>query len=480
MSYSWPEQSLASYADWAFTGGQGTTIVQSAGDSGAGMQDFEVKTNSGPDEMSLYLPTSAISPQTVMVGGSVLTPLGNSFLETAWGAGDDSFLGHEDKHASSGSDGGGSGGGYSLFLPRPAYQVSSPAVRQNQSLFPASSRGMRVGPDLDMSSKPGIVVLTYDPDSNRYKWSEHDGKADPIGGTSLAAPTFAAAMALVGQVRAAAGRPALSSIDTLNFLYQAPASAFRDIVQGNNGYPALPGFDLASGLGAGTPALWNYLANASYGTVTTLALDQAAVVGGQTVTLTATVAANGKMPVGTVTFFNGNNVIDTATLDAQGRATLHLTADRLGVQPLSALYAGQGLFAGSASGVVPLQVNPISTISTLTASPAPSRRSVALTATVFATPSTPGGTVFFLDGGRPIGSAVLDARGQATLITKFRTRGVHQVTVVYAGQGMFAESSATVTVRIGRGGRLQLTPARGRAVTRSAVVPDAHALHRWT
>ncbi len=190
--------------------------------------------------VSEYKPMAAVSQNEVMVGGTTMsTSKGAVTGEVAWGHGMDSYRTSNVK----GTHGGG-GGGYSRYNPRPEYQQDSAAVAANQSQFPSASAGMRLGPDLSMMSMPGIETLRFGltkqevaagatvPD--HYYWYDD-------GGTSLSAPLFAGLMAIVAQGRQQAGLSPLSSLDTLNFLYQAPAADFNDITKGNNGYPALPG-----------------------------------------------------------------------------------------------------------------------------------------------------------------------------------------------------------------------------------------------
>ena len=60
-----------------------------------------------------------------------------------------------------------------------------------------------------------------------------------LGGTSAAAPMWAARSAIAGLKVSA------------DLLYRpAPPIRFRDITTGNNGLPATPGFDLVSGRGS--------------------------------------------------------------------------------------------------------------------------------------------------------------------------------------------------------------------------------------
>jgi hypothetical protein len=76
-----------------------------------------------------------------------------------------------------------------------------------------------------------------------------------VGGTSDAAPQWAALTAIVDQGRALAGQGSLDGFtQTLPALYKLPSSDFHDIVSGNNfgapQYWAGPGYDLVTGRGS--------------------------------------------------------------------------------------------------------------------------------------------------------------------------------------------------------------------------------------
>jgi streptogramin lyase len=76
-------------------------------------------------------------------------------------------------------------------------------------------------------------------------------------------------------------------------------------------------------------------------------------------------------------------------------------------------------------------------------------QAVRLTATVTSAAATPGGTVTFFDGTTALGTATLNAGGQAVLATAFRTAGGRSVTAVYNGTGAFAPSrSAALAVTV--------------------------------
>ena len=129
----------------------------------------------------------------------------------------------------------GSGGGISILEPKPAYQNG--VVTQSST--------MRTTPDVAFDGDPNTGVSIYD--------SYDYGTINPwvkVGGTSLAAPAWAALIALADQARVSIGLPSLDgATQTLPTLYAMSGNDFNDIITGNNGTPAGPGYDLVTGRG---------------------------------------------------------------------------------------------------------------------------------------------------------------------------------------------------------------------------------------
>ncbi len=175
--------------DGIFTSTTGIVFFASSGDNGAG----------------LIWPSA--SSNVVSVGGTSLSldaTTGAVLSETAWS---------------------GSGGGVSAYEPQPTYQT-------NYGL----TNSMRSTPDVSYDADPNTGFYVYDttPYNGAIGWWD-------VGGTSAGSPQWAAIQAL-GQ----------TSGDS-NFYPDAKQSAtsyFRDITSGSNGYPAGPGYDLATGLGS--------------------------------------------------------------------------------------------------------------------------------------------------------------------------------------------------------------------------------------
>ena len=139
----------------------------------------------------------AVSPNVVAVGGSSLTldANGNWAGEVGWE---------------------GSGGGISVY----------------QSVATHS-------PDVAYNADPAMGYPVF---SSSIGWQT-------VGGTSAAAPQWAALIALANQARNLKGLGSLTTQQTLQGIYSAPATDFHDITSGNNGFQAGPGYDLVTGLG---------------------------------------------------------------------------------------------------------------------------------------------------------------------------------------------------------------------------------------
>jgi subtilase family serine protease len=171
----------------------GIAFIASSGDTGAG--------TSYP----------AVSPNVLAVGGTWLwTGPGNNYVgESAWSA---------------------SGGGISLFEPKPHYQAG---------LTPG---GKRSNPDVAFNSDPNTGYYVYDsvPYGGYAGWYQE-------GGTSVAAPIWAALIAIADQGRALNGTGSLANAPAA--IYSLPATDFHDITTGSNGYRAGPGYDLVTGRG---------------------------------------------------------------------------------------------------------------------------------------------------------------------------------------------------------------------------------------
>lgn len=194
---------------------QGQSFFNGSGDSGAYSSD------PGDDRDA---------PYTTIVGGTVLSMNGNGDLwqsETAWSS---------------------SGGGILTSVDIPGYQS---AVSMSSNYGSTQYRNV---PDVSIIAY-GVFIY------------QNNGGTGYQQGTSIAAPLWAGFMALVNQQAAMCGsspvgfaNPALSAIGQNANKY---AADFHDIQSGNNGasqkYPAVAGYDLATGWGSPQANLINDL-----------------------------------------------------------------------------------------------------------------------------------------------------------------------------------------------------------------------------
>ncbi len=179
---------------------------------------------------------------------------------------------------------------------------------------------------------------------------------------------------------------------------------------------------------------------------------------GQSVTLTATVAATSPgsgLPTGTVTFKDeNNNTVGTAPLNGSGIASVNVSNLPVGAHTITASYSGDTNFAAS-SGPVTVTVNQAATTTALTSDANPSvvGQNVDFTATVTATApgaGIPTGQVTFVDTttGTTLGNATLNGSGVAIFPTTDLALGTHVITATYAGDTNFTTSVGTVSQQI--------------------------------
>jgi len=169
---------------------------------------------------------------------------------------------------------------------------------------------------------------------------------------------------------------------------------------------------------------------------------------GQVLNFMATVGPQlGIVPTGTVTFFEGSTALGAGTLNGLGQASLTTTAVQGGTRSITAVYAGDTNFAGSASSPIMQTVSRAATSIgvTLTMGANPSLRGQALSFTATISPEfsgTPTGQVTFADGNTIIGIHTPNSIGQAVITTALLDVGQHSVTATYGGDQNFLPNSS--------------------------------------
>jgi hypothetical protein len=305
-----------------------------------------------------------------------------------------------------------------------------------------------------------------------YKSSQntgtHVGNLWTSTGTLLASATFSSetasgwqAVTFASPVAISAGTTYVASYHTNAGYYSVNSNYFASAGVDNPPLHALANstspdgvyvYSASSAFPTGSSSASNYWVDVTFVTpassTTTLTSSASPTAYGQSVTFTATVSGGATgTPTGTVTFKDGSTALGTGTLNASGQATLATSTLAAGSHSITAVYGGDSNFAGSTSSALTQTVNQDGTATTLASSLNPSTygQTVTLAATVSASApgsGTPTGTVTFKDGTTTLGTATLNASGQASFSTWALGVGAHSITAAYGGDSNFTTSTS--------------------------------------
>jgi uncharacterized delta-60 repeat protein len=196
---------------------------------------------------------------------------------------------------------------------------------------------------------------------------------------------------------------------------------------------------------------------------------------GQPVTLSSTVTAaapGAGTPQGTLVFVG----IDSVVLDVAGGASTSLWTPLPGATSLTAQYSGNASFnAGS------MTINPTVSMgaTTLTAyalsSPVVAGVATSLQAHVakVGTGVNPTGSVSFSDSGNPLGTASVDAAGNATIAYTPVTTGAKTITYAYSGDALYASANDSFGLTVLSPGAFVLAPLDGDGQSAAPGAPFA-------
>ncbi|WP_167859536.1 Ig-like domain repeat protein [Paenibacillus cymbidii] len=232
------------------------------------------------------------------------------------------------------------------------------------------------------------------------------------------------------------------------------------------------------------------------GTSLQLTTPVAEIVYGEQIKLTATVTkliGSDTTPTGSVTFKHGTFVIGTATLEANGQATLQTdnlpeaVLNRKVPGDVTAEYSGDDVHTSATSAPSSLTVyKEIETATSVTGDVSAAVYGQPVTFTAQVTPETTvagaaSGTVDFVLGGATIGSATLDGNGQAVWTTTTLPVMSNSISASYRGANAHRASVTTssYSVEVGQASStIQLTSSvtstvYGSQVTLTATVAPA-------
>jgi hypothetical protein len=159
---------------------------------------------------------------------------------------------------------------------------------------------------------------------------------------------------------------------------------------------------------------------------------------------TALVHAEGLIPTGEVTFFDGQTSLATVPVDGEGNAMLRTTLPD-GKHSVSATFNGSPNYHPSTSNALTETVETVvPTQTTLSASlhSAKAGAPIILRASVVAASGSPQGVVNFLEGSTLLGTAAVEADQTASLTLTTLAAGDHRLTAFYVGAGRFSASTS--------------------------------------
>jgi subtilase family serine protease len=349
----------------------GVTLVSASGDSGAADCDGSSSTSA---TKGFAVDAPAAVPETTGAGGNEFFGDAAGVVTGSTAAGDPPYWGPSNAGSDSISsaleyipeeawndstfniaNGGGlgaSGGGASIYFSKPSWQTGTGVP----------SDGKRDVPDISITASAdhdGYLFCSEDAGVGTCSSGFRTGVGGDftiVGGTSAAAPTFTAILALVNQYLGNVPPVGLAPVNPT--LYQLPGNIpapFHDVTTGSNivpctapstncptgttqfGFNAGVGYDQVTGLGS----VDGYaLAEIWARTPTTVAVSAPSTVNpGASVTFTATVTPS--TATGTVSFYNNGSTTALGSGNiSDGIATFTTTTLPLGSNSVSASYSG--------------------------------------------------------------------------------------------------------------------------------------------
>jgi hypothetical protein len=423
----------------------GQSVFAAAGD--AGSEDcYDAENASGPTTLAVDDPGS--QPYVTSVGGTTMSSLGPPPTESVWN-----------------NEFGAGGGGVSTFWKMPSYQADAPTglkvingESSGSKCGAASGEYCREVPDVSADADPdyGLII-------------DYAGEWQPIGGTSMDAPMWAAITALVDadSTSACDGSLGFANPALYDVAGSAYSSSFHDVTSGtndftgtnNNLYEAGTGYDMASGLG--TPDLGGLAAHLC----TASALAPAAPASVTAKAGSVGTPGNGQVAISWPAPADHGSAIERyvvtvspACSDCTGRSPTGTSTTVAGLTPATRYTFS--VAAVNANGTGPTKTS--NAIEVYTVPSSPSAVSVKASAAgvdlTFAAPKTQGGLAVsgYLVAPSP---ACATCGGTSPSSTSTTITGVHSGTSYRftvraknsAGVGPSSAPSAPITVKIGDG-----------------------------
>lgn len=521
MSFGNCEQSLGTAENaffnnlWEQAAAQGITVVVSSGDNGPAGCDNPNQFS--PATGGLAVNGVASTPFNIALGGTQFNE--NGADSTYWSAtngpdqssalgyipevvwnescGDPNQCGQPSLFASS--------GGASTLYAKPSWQVGTGVPNDGKRDLPDFSLDAAAGHDGYLLCQSGICTTNS---------SGQLINAELVGGTSAAAPTFAAIMSLIvqktnsrqGQANFVLYPLAAAQNEAICNSSAVPQAQciFNDITQGTNSVPgqlgssASTGYDLATGWGSLNAAnlAANWQIETFRATNTKLQLSPTSAVHGQPVTATVTVAPNSGTgtPTGDIALLGA--AMRSVSLGNLSSGSISSAVSNLpgGSYSVTASYGGDATFGASASASPGVAISITPEPSATTFGGFDEAQSTTPSSTVNTTygaflelqvgvagasgQGSPTGTLKFTDtfngSTSPILSSSLNSKGTAAALDTQLALGTHMLNVAYSGDASFNPSiGGPVTVNIAKGPTQTILLAPNGALPNTSVEVEA-------
>ena len=235
---------------------EGQTVISASGDSGSAGCAFDSTTGGAQPYTGLSAGDPGAQPFVTSVGGTTLSVNSSTSAYTGEATWNNAMTQNY--------SGGASGGGISKYWTAPSWQSAPGVQNSHTTAAPCSAPSgsfCRETPDVSLNADPTTnSYLIYCTATQAGCDSTHPWGS--IGGTSAAAPMWAALFALANEMSVKQGGFNLGFVNPL--LYQVGsnspnyAASFHDITTGNDDYnnynsglyPATANYDMATGLGS--------------------------------------------------------------------------------------------------------------------------------------------------------------------------------------------------------------------------------------
>src|SRR5580658_9926239 len=289
-------------------------------------------------------------------------------------------------------------------------KIAIPTWQQISGVINSSNKGStkyRNGPDISANANFTFYVCG----------DQTTCTANEYGGTSFAAPMWAAYVALVNQQLALNGEPPVGFINPTIYAQNVTSSYatnFHDITSGTSGsYSAAVGYDLVTGWGTPNTGLINALSSVTTTTAFTISASPAAVsvVQGSTATSTITAIVSGGF----------DSAIALTAAGQPAGVTVSFNPTPIGAP-------------GSGASIMTIVVAPTTVAGTYTISVMGTGGGITNTATVSLTVTAPTAGGFTLSVSPTSGSLPRDSSGYAVVTTSVSAGFASAITLSATGQ----------------------------------------------